>query len=137
MYPIKLNNYLYLYSKQSYFPCLLDLIWQKKGNLLWQSVKIEQSSKKNMNHSLTHLLTTSNQEMLAHLKSNLRAHKKRVHEKTIDAIPPKHACGLCGYRTNGKVSLSSHNKKCNRFLNQNSSITLVTSVTRSFLQTRF
>ena len=70
-------------------------------------------------------------------KSNLRAHKKRVHEKTINVIPPKHACGLCGYRTNSKVSLSSHNKKCNRFLNQNSSITLVTSVTRSFLQRRF
>ena len=70
-------------------------------------------------------------------KSNLRAHKKRVQEKTINVIPPKHACGLYGYRTNSKVSLSSHNKKCNRFLNQNSSITLVTSVTRSFLQTRF
>ena len=70
-------------------------------------------------------------------KSNLRAHRKRVHEKTISVIPPKHACGLYGYRINSKVSLSSHNKKCNRFLNQNSSITLVTSVTRSFLQRRF
>ena len=70
-------------------------------------------------------------------KSNLRAHRKRVHEKTINVIPPNHACGLYGYRINSKVSLSSHNKKCNRFLNQNSSITLVTSVTRSFLQRRF
>ena len=52
-------------------------------------------------------------------KSNLRAHKKRVHEKTIDAIPPKHACGLCGYRTNSKFSLSRHKEKCNRSLNQN------------------
>ena len=47
------------------------------------------------------------------------AHKKRVHEKTIDAIPPKHACGLCGYRTNSKFSLSRHKEKCNRSLNQN------------------
>ena len=47
------------------------------------------------------------------------AHKKRVYEKTIDAIPPKHACGLCGYRTNSKFSLSRHKEKCNRSLNQN------------------
>ena len=52
-------------------------------------------------------------------KTNLMAHKKRVHEKTIDAIPPKHACGLCGYRTNSKFSLSRHKEKCNRSLNQN------------------
>ena len=52
-------------------------------------------------------------------KSNLRAHKKRVHEKTIDAIPPKHACGLCGYRTNSKFSLRRHREKCNKSLNQN------------------
>ena len=52
-------------------------------------------------------------------KSNLRAHKKRVHEKTIDAIPPKHACGLCGYRTSSEFSLGRHSEKCNRSLNQN------------------
>ena len=52
-------------------------------------------------------------------KSNLRAHKKRVHEKTINVIPPKHACGLCSYRTNSKFSLSRHSEKCNRSLNQN------------------
>ena len=52
-------------------------------------------------------------------KTNLMAHKKRVHEKTIDAIPPKHACGLCGYRTNSKFSLRRHGEKCNKSLNQN------------------
>ena len=53
-------------------------------------------------------------------KSNLTAHKKRVHEKTIDVILPKLVCVVCGYRTNSKFNLDRHSEKCNRSLNQNS-----------------
>ena len=52
-------------------------------------------------------------------KSNLRAHKKRVHEKTNDVIPPKLVCGLCGYRTNNKFNLDRHSDKCKKSLDQN------------------
>ena len=52
-------------------------------------------------------------------RSNLRAHKKRVHEKTSDAIPPKLVCGLCGYRTNTKFSLDRHSDKCKKPLDPN------------------
>ena len=34
-------------------------------------------------------------------KSNLRAHKKRMHEKTLPN-PPELVCGSCDYRTNRK-----------------------------------
>ena len=51
--------------------------------------------------------------------SNLRAHKKRVHEKTNDVIPPKLVCGLCGYRTNNKFNLDRHSDKCKKSLDQN------------------
>ena len=54
------------------------------------------------------------------MKSNLTAHKKRVHEKTIDVILPKLVCVVCGYRTNSKFNLDRHSEKCNRSLNQNS-----------------
>ena len=39
--------------------------------------------------------------------SNLRTHKKRVHEKTLPN-PPKLVCGSCDYRTNTKFNLDRH-----------------------------
>ena len=44
-------------------------------------------------------------------KSNLRAHKKRVHEKTLPN-PPELVCGSCDYRTNRKFNLDTHSEKC-------------------------
>ena len=44
-------------------------------------------------------------------KSNLRAHKKRVHEKPVPN-PPKLVCGSCDYRTNRKFNLDKHSGKC-------------------------
>ena len=43
-------------------------------------------------------------------KSNLRAHKKRVHEKPLPN-PPKLVCGSCDYRTNTKFNLDRHSEK--------------------------
>ena len=44
-------------------------------------------------------------------KSNLRAHKKRMHEKTLPN-PPELVCGSCDYRTNRKFNLDTHSEKC-------------------------
>jgi uncharacterized C2H2 Zn-finger protein len=44
-------------------------------------------------------------------KSNLRTHKKRVHEKTLQN-PLKLVCGSCDYRTNTKFNLDRHSEKC-------------------------
>ena len=45
--------------------------------------------------------------------SNLRAHKKRVHdEKPTNANLAKHVCGLCDFRTNTKFNLDRHSEKC-------------------------
>ena len=45
--------------------------------------------------------------------SNLRAHKKRVHdEKPTNANLAKHVCDLCDFRTNTKFNLDRHSEKC-------------------------
>ena len=51
-------------------------------------------------------------------KGNLRAHKKRVHEKSLDDIPQKLVCALCGYKykTNRKFNLNICSDKCNKSL---------------------
>ena len=52
-------------------------------------------------------------------KSNLRSHKKSVHETSMDDIPKKNVCALCGYKTNKKFNLNKHSVKCNKNLDQN------------------
>ena len=51
--------------------------------------------------------------------SNLRAHKKRVHEKTKDVNHPTLACGLCDYKTTVKFNLERHSDKCEKSVQAN------------------
>ena len=51
--------------------------------------------------------------------SNLRAHKKRVHEKTKDVNHPTLACGLCDYKTTVKFNLERHSDKCKKSVQAN------------------
>ena len=54
-------------------------------------------------------------------KSNLRTHKKGVHEKANkDANPPKFLCDLCEYSTTLKTNLVRHNKTCTNSVESNS-----------------
>ena len=53
--------------------------------------------------------------------SNLRAHKKRVHEeKPANAKLAKHVCALCGYTTAKKFNLDKHGESCGKTLEPNS-----------------
>ena len=54
--------------------------------------------------------------------SNLRAHKKRVHEKTKDVNHPTLACGLCDYKTTVKFNLERHSDKCKKSVQATRSI---------------
>ena len=52
-------------------------------------------------------------------KSNLRAHKKRVHEKPTN-VNLAHVCSLCGYKTAKKFNLNKHSESCGKSATPNS-----------------
>ena len=52
-------------------------------------------------------------------KSNLRAHKKRVHEKPTN-VNLAHVCSLCGYKTAKKFNLNKHSESCGKSSTPNS-----------------
>ena len=52
--------------------------------------------------------------------SNLRAHKKRVHEKPINTNLAKYVCGMCGYQATKKFNLDKHGESCGKLLELNS-----------------
>ena len=49
------------------------------------------------------------------LKGNLKAHKKRVHEKVRVLDPHKFACSSCDFKTDKKFNLERHNVSCKMF----------------------
>ena len=93
--------------------CVANSSWPKKD---WVTTTGLSMSKLN----LLAISVTKYSEAKSIWQSTLTAHKKRVHEKTIDVILPKLVCVVCGYRTNSKFNLDRHSEKCNRSLNQNS-----------------
>ena len=49
-------------------------------------------------------------------KSNLKAHKKRIHEKVTVLDPHKFACSSCDFKTDKKFNLERHNVSCKRLI---------------------
>ena len=74
-------------------PCIVcDKIFTNKKHL---AVHMSNTHAENQRFSCDFKTGESACSYYSTTKTNLTAHKKRVHEKTIDAIPPKHACVLC------------------------------------------
>ena len=51
--------------------------------------------------------------------SNLNAHKKRMHEKTVNAVQQlvfKFACSSCDFKTGTKFNLERHNVTCKKYM---------------------
>ena len=67
--------------------------------------------------------------------SNLNAHKKRVHEKTVNAIQQlqfKFACASCDFKAGTKYKLERHNVSCKKSMESLPSENHANSVERRF-----